>query len=101
MILGQSAGTETSSLMSWYTPPHNEVVVVGGGGGGVGDTGFTTSVRLSVRPSVRPASRVRSVAPSVLVGSISYSSILSSNFRRCVACKVFCKISRFVFLAIF
>ena len=39
----------------------------------------------SVCPSVRPASRVRSVAPTVLVGSISHLYILSSNFRRCVA----------------
>ena len=43
------------------------------------------SVCPSVCPSVRPASRVRSVAPTVLVGSISYLHILSSNFRRCVA----------------
>ena len=49
------------------------------------------SVRLSVpRPSrVRPASHVHSVAPTVLVGSISYLHILSSNSRRCVACQVF------------
>ena len=39
--------------------------------------------------------RVRSAAPTVLVGSISYLYILSSNFRRCVACKVSCKISKF------
>ena len=52
-------------------------------------TGFTPSVR----PSVRPASRVRSVAPTVLVGSISYLYILSSNFRRCVVCKVSGKIT--------
>ena len=46
----------------------------------------------SVHPSVRPASRVRSLVPTVLVGTISYLYILSSNFRRCVACKVACKI---------
>ena len=51
--------------------------------------------------SIRPASRVRSVAPTVLVGSISYLYILSSNFRRCVMCKVSCKISKFKFFAIF
>ena len=77
-------------------PPHNEVVG--------GYTGFTPSVRPSVRPSVcpsvRPASRVRSVAPTILIGSISYVYILSSNFRRCVAYKVSGKISKFVFLAI-
>ena len=57
-------------------PPKYEVV-----GGYIG---FTPSVRPSVCPSVHPASRVRSVAPTVLVGSISYLYILSSNFRRCV-----------------
>ena len=56
---------------------------------------------MSICPSVRPASRVRSVAPTVLVGSISYLHILSSNFWRCVACKVACKISKFEFLAVF
>ena len=49
-------------------------------------------ILVSLRPSVRPASCVRFVAPTVLVGSISYSYILSSNFRRCVVCKVSCKI---------
>ena len=48
-------------------------------------TGFTPSVRPSVcpsvSPSVRPAPRVRSVVPTVLVGSISYLYMLSSNFR--------------------
>ena len=52
-----------------------------------GYIGFTPSVRPSVCPSVRPASRVRSVAPTVLVGSISCLYILSGNFRRCVACR--------------
>ena len=47
-------------------------------------------------PSVHPASRVRSVAPTALVGSISYLYILSSNFRRCVVYKVSCKISKFL-----
>ena len=64
--------------------PHNKVV-----GGYIG---FTPSVRPS---RVRPASHVRSVAPTVLVGSISYLHILSSNFRRCVACQVSCKICNF------
>ena len=59
-------------------------------------------VGTSVRPSrVRPTSGVRSVASTVLVGSISYLYILSSNFRRCVGCKVSCKISKFEVLAIF
>ena len=46
------------------------------------------SVRPSTRPSVRPTSHVRFVAPTVLVGSFSYLYMLSSNFRRCVKCKV-------------
>ena len=63
------------------------------GGGGVY---WFHSVRSSVRPSrVRPASHVRSVAPKVLVESISYLYILSSNFRRCVVYKGSCKISIF------
>ena len=70
-------------------PPHNEVV-----------GGILVSLRPSVCPSVCPASRVRSVTPTVLVGSISYLYILSSNFR-CVPCKISCKISKFEFLAIF
>ena len=59
------------------------------------------SICLSVRPSVRPASRVRSVVPTVLVGSISYLHILSSNRRWCVACKDFWLIKKFKILAIF
>ena len=55
----------------------------------------------SICPSVCPASRFRSVVPTVLVGSIAYLYILSSNFRRCVACKVSSKTSKFYFLAIF
>ena len=67
------------------------------------------SLHPSVRPSVRtsscqsicPTSRVHSVAPTVLVGSTSDSYILSSNFRRCAACKVYCKIEKFELLAFF
>ena len=55
----------------------------------------------SICLSVCPASCVRSVAPTVLVGSFSYVYILSSNFRRCVAWKVYCKILKFEFWAIF
>ena len=65
--------------------PHNEVV-----GGYIG-----------FHPSVRPVSRVYSVAPTVLVGSISYLHILSSNFRRSVACKVYCKIFLFFLICNF
>ena len=60
----------------------------------------SNSPKTSVRPSVRPTSRVRSVAPTVFVGSISYLYILSSNFRRCVACIVSCNISKFVTLTL-
>ena len=61
------------------------------------EDGFT----LSICPSVHPTSCVCSVAPTVLVGSISYLYILLSNFRRCVTCTVYCKIIKFEFLAIF
>ena len=50
-----------------------------------GYTCFMSSVRLSVCGQ----NRVRSVSSTILVGSISYLHILSSNFRRCVACKEF------------
>ena len=62
-------------------PPHN--VVVGGGG---------VYWFHSVRPSDCPAFRVSSVAPTILVGSISYLYILSTNFQKCDACEVSCKI---------
>ena len=83
--------TENNTPLQSYLlyPPHNEVVG--------GYFGFT----LSVRPSVHPTSRVRSVAPTVLVGSISYWHILSRNLKSCVACKVSCKILKFEFSAIF
>ena len=43
-------------------------------------TKLVAGILVSLCLSVRPASRVRSVAPTVLVGSISYLYILSSNF---------------------
>ena len=75
----------------------------------VGYTGITLSVcpsvRLSVRPSVRPSvcgqNRVRSVSSRILIGSISYLHILSSNFRRCVACNARFKMQKFEILANF
>ena len=84
--------TNVNVLDSDYIPWHNKVV---------GGVYWFHSVRPSVGPSVRPTSCVRSVAPTVLVGSISYLYLLSCNFRRCVACKFSCKISKFEFLAIF
>ena len=72
-------------LTVYYTPRTTKLL-----GGYIG---FTPSVRPASVP-VRPASRVCSVASTFLVGSISYLYILSNNFRRCVACKVSCKISK-------
>ena len=60
--------------------------------------GFTPSVHLSMRPSRIPC-RLCSAYSFGWIYFISY--ILSGNFRRCVACKVFGKISKFVFLTIF
>ena len=48
--------------------------------------GILVSPCPSVRLSVCGQNRVRSVSSTMLVGSISYLHILSSNFRRCVAC---------------
>ena len=42
--------------------------------------------------------RVRSVSSRILIGSISYSHILSSNFRRCVACNARFKIQNPIWL---
>ena len=52
-----------------------------------------------VRLSVCGQNRVRSVSSTILVRSISYWHILSSNFRRCVACNVCFKIKKFQILA--
>ena len=65
------------------------------------------SVCLSVRPSVRPSvrlsvcgqNRVRSVFSIILIRSISYLHILSSNFKRCFACNVCFKIKKSKILA--
>ena len=50
------------------------------------------SVCLSVRLSVCGQNCVRSVSSTILIGSISYLHILSSNFRRCVVCNAHFKI---------
>ena len=67
-----------------------------------GHTGFTLSVC--------GQNRVLSVFSAILIGSISYLHILSSNFRECVACNVcskikknwslgeFCKFSTLIFI---
>ena len=54
-----------------------------------------------VRLYVCGQNRVRSVSSTILIGSISYLHILSSNFRRCVACNARFKIQKFEILAIF
>ena len=72
---------------SSYTPRFNEV-----------DSGvYCPSVRLSVCGQ----NCVRSVSSTILIGSISYLHILSSNFRRCVACNARFKIQKFEILANF
>ena len=55
-----------------------------------------------VRLSVCGQNRVRSVYSTILIGSISYLHILSSNFRRCVACnaRFFGKFLKFVTLTL-
>ena len=50
------------------------------------------SVHLSICLSICGQNRFRSVSFTILAGSISYAHILTSNFRRCVACKCYCKI---------
>ena len=66
-----------------------------------GYTGITSSVCPSVHLSVYGQNRVRSVSPRILIGSISYVHILSSNFRRWVSCNVRFKIQQFEILANF
>ena len=60
-----------------------------------GYTGFTSSIRPSVHLSVCGQNHVCSVSSTILAGSISCLHILSSNFRRCVACKACFKIEIF------
>ena len=50
-----------------------------------------------VRLSVCGQNRVCSVSSTKFAGFISYLHILSTNFRWCVACKVYVKIKKFVF----
>ena len=56
--------------------------------------GILVSPCPSVRLSVCGQNRVRSVSSTILIGSISYLHILSSNFRRCVACNARFKIKK-------
>ena len=73
-------------IIHYYT--HHTKKLLGGILVSLGLSVRRSVVRPSVRQSVRPASRVHSVAPTVLVGAISYLYISSSNSRRCVMCKV-------------
>ena len=57
------------------------------------------SVRTSVRLSVCGQNRIRSISSTILIGSISYLHILSSSFRRCVACNVCFRIQQIEMLA--
>ena len=60
-------------------------------------------ILVSLPPSVRP-SRIPCplcVAATVLIGSISYLYILSSNFRGCVTCKVLAKFQNLNFWQFF
>ena len=63
--------------------------------------GILVSPCPSVRLSVCGQNRVRSVSSTILIGSISYLHILSSNLRRCVACNARFKIQKFEILANF
>ena len=63
--------------------------------------GILVSPCQSVRLSVCGQNRVCSVSSTILNGSISYLHILSSNFRRCVACNACFKIQKFEILANF
>ena len=56
------------------------------------------SVCLFVCLSVCGWNRVRSVSSTILIGSISYLHILSSNFRRCFACNACFEIQKLEFL---
>ena len=57
--------------------------------------GILVSPCPSVCLSVCGQNRVRSVSSTILIGSISYLHILSSNLRRCVACNAHFKIQKF------
>ena len=93
-------GRQTLWMQSCVVIPLAQRSCCGMGGGGGGVYRFH-SVSPFVCPSVRPASRARFVAPTVLVGSISYLHIVSSNFRMCVKCKDSYKIFKFKFLTIY
>ena len=88
-------------LVSWSLYPLLQWSWRGGGGGILAspDTYIKCAIQMSVRPSVCGQNRVRSVSSTILVGSISYLHILSSNFRRCAACNACFKIYNFEILA--
>ena len=63
--------------------------------------GILVSPCRSVRLSICGQNRVRSVSSTILIGSISYLHILSTNFRRCVACNAHFRIQKFEILTNF
>ena len=83
-----SAALSLLTSISVYTPRFNEV-----------DRGLYWYHL--VRLSVCGQNRVRSVSSTILIGSISYLHILSSNFRSCVACNTHLKVQKFEILANF
>ena len=119
-IYSSSATCCFSCAMYHYNPCFNEVERVGVGAG-EGDGGrfefhlvrlWTESCPLCVSNNTHrihsifthlikllQKNHVRSVSSTILAGSISYLHILSSYFRRCVACKDFFKIKKVGVLA--
>ena len=61
--------------------------------------GILVSPCPSVRLSVCGQNRVRSVSSTILIRSISYLHILSSNFRRCLTCNICFKMQKLEILA--
>ena len=96
--MGCTANIIIEDIIHFFIPPASTKLK----GGYTGITlSVCPSVRLSVRLSVCGQNRVRSVSSTILMGSISYLHILSSNFRRCVACNARCKIQKFEILVNF
>ena len=97
VVLGADESPWPCGTPSWYTPPYQ--------------IWFWVSRRIFIYSlitkhlcysprclficlSVCGQNRVCSVSSTILVGSISYFHILSSNFRRCVVCKVCSKVKK-------
>ena len=94
VFVGRLGQVRADSSVWFLYLPHNEVIG--------GYNGFTSSVCpsvcLSAGPPVRPSRILCPLCSAYCSGWIhSYLCILSSNFRRCVAWKVSCKIPKFDF----